>query len=302
MKMKQWCAWGVACLLAVALLAIPVGAVEDNATDSMDTINKVYSLVMTETAGSISATPETPAFWEYPVLHAGEKFLVDGTMIVRNDGQTVASMVMEPVPIPYGDEAKLTYLDSLLLTVMEGDTVLYHNTYAHINDAEGGLALIYNDMAPGEEHTYTIRMECLFTYPGDVYQDAVPMSWRFSAKAETVTVEEEQKPVASWLWIVLITLVVIILAMIVIMIVQAVMRAKAAKAANPPEPESLPESDEAQEPANEELANFDAEAVFEAMPMVSEEAAAPEDGGETDEESEETAKKEEETVDNDEEV
>ena len=298
MKKNRILAWMAVCLLAAALFAVPVGAVEESSGDSMQTVSKVYSLVMAETAGSISATPETPAFWEYPLLRAGEKFLVDGTMIVRNDGQTVASMVMEPVPLPYGDDAKLTYLDNILLTVTEGETVLFQNTYAHINDADGGLALIYNDMAPGEEHTYTIRMECLFTYPGDVYEDAVPMSWRFSAKAETVTVEEEQKAIAPWLWIVMATLVVIIVAMIVIMIVQAVLRAKAAK------PQAADVDEPTEEPSRDTITQ-DPDTVFEAVsePTASEAAeAVGEAVAENDGETEETAKKEEETVDNGEEV
>ncbi len=228
MMAKRIAAWIAVCILMFALVVVPVGA-EENTVDSMKTANKVYSLVMTETAGAITANPESPAFWEYPILRAGEQFATEGTMIVRNDGQTVASMVMEPVPLPYGDDAKLTYLDSIVLTVSEGDQVLFHNTYAHINDVDGGLSLIYNDMAPGEEHVYKIRMHCLFTYPGDVYQDAVPMSWRFSAKVETVTIEEEEKGIAPWLWIVMITLAVVIVAMVVIMIVQAVLKAKQKK-------------------------------------------------------------------------
>lgn len=228
MTFKRWMAL-LLTLLCLAAATVPVAAENEQPTDSMQTYSKIYSLVMTETAGTITPSPDAPTFWEYPILRAGEVFNVEGTMIVKNDGDTVASMVMEPVALPYGDEAKLTYLDNLMLTVKEGDTVLFDNTYAHINDAEGGLSLIYNDMQPGEEHVYTIRMHCLYTYPGEVTVDAVPMSWTFSAKKETVTIEEEQAGMPDWLLITVITFGVIIAALVVIMVVRAIMNLVAKK-------------------------------------------------------------------------
>ena len=63
------------------------------------------------------------------------------------------------------------------------------------------LSLIFNDMAPGETHTYTITMYCKYTYGGDVYADAVPMSWRFSAKAQTAP-EQAASGMPMWLLII----------------------------------------------------------------------------------------------------
>lgn len=187
-----------ALLCAACLAAMPLCVC---AEDSMQVLTKEYVLNMTETEGAITASPNTAAFWEYPLLRAGEQFHVEGTLVIRNDSAITASMVMEPVALPYGDEAKLTYLDNVMLTVKEGDTVLFDNSYTHINDPQGGLSLIFNDMAPGESHTYTITMYCKYTYDGDVYADAVPMSWRFSAKAQN-TPEEGAVGTPMWLLII----------------------------------------------------------------------------------------------------
>lgn len=216
------------CVLCLAVL--PLSAVAENeAVDSMQVLSKEFVLKMTETEGSITASPNTAAFWEYPLLRAGERFHTEGTLIIRNDSTIAASMVMEPVALPYGDEAKLKYLDNVMLTVKEGDTVLFDNSYAHINDAQGGLALIFNDMAPGETHTYTITMYCKYTYSGDTYADATPMSWRFSAKAQTVT-EEGTTGMPMWLVITAVTAVVIVLGVAVVVIINAIANAKAKKA------------------------------------------------------------------------
>ncbi len=222
-----------ACVLcAVCAVCMPMAAMAEEVTDSMHTFSKVFSLNMTETEGSITATPNSAAFWEYPLLKAGENFHVEGTLVVRNDGAIPASMMMEPVALPYGDEAKLAYLDNVMLTVKEGDTVLFDNSYAHINDAEGGLSLIFNDMAPGETHTYTITMRCLYTYSGDVYADATPMSWRFSAKAQTVA-DQGVTVVPMWLVIVAATAAVIVIGVVAAVVVNAVMKASAKKAQKP---------------------------------------------------------------------
>lgn len=192
--------------------------------DSMSTVNKVYSLMMTETEGRIVTTPATPAFWEYPILRAGETLIGEGNMIVKNDSEFTVDMQMEPVLLPYGDNAKLAYLDCLWLTVREGETVIYDNTYAHINDADGGLSLNYVAMTPGEEHTYTITMRCLYDYAGDPYADVAPLVWNFKAQTET-TIYEEPQGLPQWAQILVISFAVMIVILIIIMIVQGILNA-----------------------------------------------------------------------------
>ena len=192
--------------------------------DSMTTFSKIYSLMMTETEGRIVTTPATPAFWEYPILRAGETLMAEGTMIVRNDSEFTVDMQMEPILLPYGDAAKLAYLDCLWLTVCEGETVIYDNTYAHINDADGGLALNYVAMAPAEEHTYTITMRCVYDYDGDPYTDVSPLVWNFKAETET-TIYEEPQGLPQWAQILVISFAVMFVVLIIIMIVQGILNA-----------------------------------------------------------------------------
>ncbi len=225
-------------ILTVCMMWVPAGADETAAptadtapsgnagqpaeTDSMEISSKTYSLHMGETQGDIEQSPDSPAFWEYPVLRAGE-MMQPGTLTVRNDSELSATMILSPVALPYGDEAGLSYLDALWLTVSEGDEVLYHNTYAHINDEDGGFTLRYPDMAPGEEHTYTIQLRCLFTYAGDPYADAVVMPWTFTAQRQT-TVMETPQGIPPWMTVALIAAAAVIAVTAVIAAVRGFLR------------------------------------------------------------------------------
>ena len=223
MKLKRL-AVCVMCMLIVAALPIAVSA---ELPESMDTLTKTYTLNITQTRGSIEAQPMSPAFWEYPVLRAGEQY-VEGTMILRNDSEYTASMQLTDITLPYGDAAKLAYLDHLQLTVSEGEQVIYDDTYAHVNDEEGGLKIAHEAMTPGEEHIYTIRMYCHYDYAGDPYADVAQVAWLFGASTQTTTYEESQG-LPDWLTITLIIFAVMIAALIVIMIVRAVLSAKKRK-------------------------------------------------------------------------
>ncbi len=183
---------------------------------------KTVALFMDETQGRIDVTPSDAAFWEYPTLRAGEDRSA-GTLVVKNTGTQTAAMTMEAVPLPYGDEQRMAYLDHLTLTVKEGDTVLYDNTYSHINDPEGGLRLAYSEMAPGEEHTYTVKMSCDYTYAGDPTVDAMTMPWTFTARAVTTTYEEGDG-LPTWAWMMLIALATVVVLLIVITVIRAVVR------------------------------------------------------------------------------
>lgn len=223
MKLKQW----VACLLCLLLLAALPTAVSAERPESMETLSKLYVLNISETRGSIEATPATPAFWEYPVLRAGEDY-AEGTMIIRNDSNYTASMTLNEITLPYGDSARLKYLDHLQLTVTEGEQVIYNNTYAHVNDEEGGLKLALEAMAPGEEHTYTIKLRCRYDYAGDPYADVAQVAWLFSASTQTTTYEESEG-LPEWARLTVIIFAVMIVLLILMMIIRAIVRAKKAK-------------------------------------------------------------------------
>ncbi len=223
MKLKQF----AVCLFCLLMFAALPTAVSAERPESMETLTKVYTLNITETRGSIEAQPMSPAFWEYPLLRAGEQY-IEGKMILRNNSEYTASMELTNITLPYGDDAKLSYLDHLQLTVREGDQVIYDNTYAHVNDEEGGLKIALESMTPGEEHIYTIRMRCMYDYAGDPYADVSQVAWLFGASTKTTTYEESQG-LPDWLKLTLIIFAAMIAVLIVIMIVRAIISAKKRK-------------------------------------------------------------------------
>lgn len=223
MKLKRL----AVCLLCALLLVMLPTAVSAERPESMDTLSKTYVLNIMQMRGSIEATPATPAFWEYPVLRAGETYTA-GTMIIRNNSEYTASMELNEITLPYGDAAKLRYLDHLELTVSEGEQVLYDNTYAHINDEEGGLKLALENMAPGEEHTYKIELRCRYDYTGDPFADVAQVAWLFGATTQTTTYEEPEG-LPQWAKLTVIIFAVMIVLLIVIMICRAAASAKKKK-------------------------------------------------------------------------
>ncbi len=206
-------------LCALMLASMPLTAFAEQ-PESMQTLSKVYFLQMSETYGMISEMPTTPTFWEYPVLRAGEDY-TEGTLIVRNDSNYNASMELDGVTLPYGNEAKMAYLNQLELVVTEGDKVLFDNTYAHINDEEGGLKIAFDSMAPGEEHIYTVKLRCRYAYAGDPNADASTLSWVFKATTQK-TLYEDSDGLPSWVWIVLVSLGAMIVMLLFLMVVRAV--------------------------------------------------------------------------------
>lgn len=224
MKLKRL-AGCLLCLLILAMLPMTVSA---ERPESMDVLSKQYILHITPTRGEIEANPISPAFWEYPLLRAGEDY-AEGTMIVRNDSEYVASMELTEITLPYGDAKKLAYLDHLELTVTEGDTVLYDNTYAHINDEEGGLKLVFNEMQPGEEHIYTIKLRCRYDYAGDPYADVAQVAWLFGASTKTVTYEESAG-LPEWAKMTVMIFAAMVVLLLLIVIVRAIVRAVKKKA------------------------------------------------------------------------
>ncbi len=199
-------------------------AEEAEESDSMNIHEKTYSLHMSDTQGTIEQTPNTPACWENPVLRPGED-LQAGTMTVKNESAVSATMKLSPIPLPYGDEAKLAYLDSIWVTISEGDEVLYQNTYAHINDEDGGFTLRYPEMAPGEEHVYTVKMRRVYASVGDPYTDDLSSvtPWSFTAQRQTVVMDVDQS-IPSWLIVVLGVAVAAMLVMALVTLIRGARR------------------------------------------------------------------------------
>ena len=214
----------MACVLCVVLMIMLSVAVCAEENESMDTFEKSYTLRISETHGTIEASPTTPAFWEYPILRAGETYK-EGTFTVCNDSDYTVSMQLNEMTLPYGDADKLAYLDHLQLTVLEGETVIYDDTYAHVNDEDGGLSIAFDAMAPGEEHTYTVKLRCAFDYKGDPYADASQVAWVFGASTQTTTYEEPTG-LPQWAKITVITFAVMFVLLILIMIIRAIVSAK----------------------------------------------------------------------------
>lgn len=222
MRLKHCATLAVSVLLMLCLL-VTVAADPSEELSVQDTLTKTYSLHISPVQGFIDASPRTPAYWEYPQLKAGEDY-TEGTLIIRNDSEHTTSLQLTSVSLPYGNTAALEYLDHLMLTIREGDKVLYQNTYAHINDAEGGFTLSLPEMAPGEEHIYTVDLRCLYSYRGDPAAASTVLNWNFEAKllrSEVVEKAEGQWP--EWVTVALIvgavTLGVMVLTVLIFVLV-----------------------------------------------------------------------------------
>ena len=215
MKLTRWIAVAI---MMLVLVAMPL-AVCAAQPESMQNFSKSFSLYVTETYSTINESPNVETFWEYPVLRAGENY-AEGTLTVRNDSNYTANMRLKEITLPYGNESKLSYLNHLHLTVTEGDKVLYDKPYVHVNDADGGLKLIYDAMEPGEEHVYTVKLRCDYRYAGDPEADASNLSWVFSATTQK-TMYQQPEGLPGWVWIALAVFGVLILVIGTAMITRA---------------------------------------------------------------------------------
>ena len=84
--------------------------------------------------GMIAENPAQAAFWEYPILPAGQTKLTQGTLTIKNNTGRDATVRLEEVELPYDDPAALDYLAALTITIRDGDAVLYNGPYSAIND------------------------------------------------------------------------------------------------------------------------------------------------------------------------
>ncbi len=128
---------------------------------------------------SFSADTDTPTFWEFPQLKAGET-RSEGRLTIVNESGEDETIALLRVELPYDDTAALTYLDALHLKVEQGDTIVYDGTYSRVMDKEGGLQLAAFDLENGGSETYTITLSCDFNYTGAAAVPS-PLTWRFGA-------------------------------------------------------------------------------------------------------------------------
>ncbi len=216
MKRYALTAW---LLCVLMLLAAPMSVCAEQ-PESMETLSKTYTINFSETQGSIDADPAVPAFWEYPIFRNGESY-TEGTLVLTNNSQYPVTMELNEVVLPYGDSAKLAYLDNLDLVVKEGNKVIFDDTYAHVNDPEDGLRIKINNMSPGEKRIYTIKLNCHFDYEGDPNADVSQLTWAFGASTQTTTYNQPNG-LPLWLTIVLIVLGAAIVAVGVIMVLRMI--------------------------------------------------------------------------------
>ena len=150
---------------------------------------KVYRIIERGDRGAIVQEPETPAFWEYPELPAGQRRT--GSFSIVNGGTRTVSVKLRMVELPYDDPAALAYLAALHLRVVSSDgRALYDGPYTGVNDTDG-LAVVLPAMAPGDRSDYTVEIRCAFDYPGDPAEVTSRLTWLFQAGATVVTVPDD---------------------------------------------------------------------------------------------------------------
>lgn len=150
---------------------------------------KTFRIVEENGRGSILQEPEdTAAFWEYPLLPAGQER--SGRLCLVNDGPRVVAVTMTP-DLPYGDEAAMLYLAGLHVAIRQAadGTTLYDGPYTGLADRVPLLSI--PELKPGEEREYIVTVRCSFRYEGDPLQDSSEVSWLFRASAEIVTTPED---------------------------------------------------------------------------------------------------------------
>ena len=201
-RIGDWMCRALTVLLVLLALALPAAA-DETAPESTpvdaastettpaeaDPFDQAEEKTVTFAAdGTISMEPAgQAAFWEYPLLSAGQSRRA-GTLRLVNASDKTVNFRLSSFGLPYGNVEALTYLNALHITVSEGDTVLYDGSYSRIADPDG-LQIVMENWQPGSERVLTIALRCGFDYTGTFQQATVPMSWSFSAYFNIAGVE-----------------------------------------------------------------------------------------------------------------
>ena len=180
----------------LGLLLAAVGALTVTAQSAAGTVTeKTVTLSLVNGAGLLSQAPATAAVWEYPALSAGET-APEGTLRLCNTTTYTARIALAAVELPYTDEAALRYLNTVYLTVWDGDTILYEGSYAHAADAAGGLRLSA-ELQAGESKSYRVGVRRAFAGG----EDASPqIAWQFTSTLSYTEMPAEESGV-PWGWL-----------------------------------------------------------------------------------------------------
>lgn len=169
-------------------------AAETATTGQGEAVDKVYRIVEEGGQGSILSEPTDFAFWEYPLLPAGQQ--KSGSFRVVNDSSRAVSLTMTP-DLPYNDETALTYMAGLhILIEQEDGTLVYEGPYTGLADRVPLISI--GKLDAGESATYTVTLRCPFAYTGDPEMESSAVSWDFHASARIVT-EPEDNPARGWI-------------------------------------------------------------------------------------------------------
>lgn len=163
-----------ALLLCFFLFSLSVAAAP--ATDQiiqLTSTNDVLSFVATE--------PTT--YWESPALRAGETATISGKLTLVNNTNITRDIRFQYVRFPFQDEDALAYLNHLMLTIRQDDTVLYDGPYSCINNEDVKPSLGAT-LEPYASCSYTISLRCDYTYAESEPLDREILEWIFDAQIE----------------------------------------------------------------------------------------------------------------------
>lgn len=171
--------------LAVSTVGFTASAAENEAVYVLSQDGNTFS--MDQQSGELT-------FWEAPDVITGQSH-GGGTITLRNDSDRPVDFVLTSVSLPYDNEAALTYLDAVTVSIKKGDTLLYHDTFTHLMDAERPEIRL-SDVLPGEQAQLTLAIACAYTYTGGIpaYNSLV---WTFTPELKGGTTTTAHDPLFS---------------------------------------------------------------------------------------------------------
>lgn len=145
--------------LALVLLLCLTAAV----TVSAEPLDNETTVVITRTSGQTELTPSQneSCFWEYPTLTAGQH-RDDGVLWLFNQSGKDATVTLQDLHLPTDNEAAMTYLAALTLTVKADNKVVYSGPY----DKATAFSVTM-DVPKGEKRPIYYELGCAFTYSGE---------------------------------------------------------------------------------------------------------------------------------------
>lgn len=200
---------------AIALIALFLTAALCSFGAAAETQTKIFTLQPSGDTLNIKESPLESMFWETPLLGAGQSRDGGEIRIVNNSSKTV-SFRLKSVELPYDDAAMLNYLNHMILTIKDGNTVVYNGSYAHVNDQEGGLKLEVKQLQPGKDHSWTVSIHCPYTFSGKPVVAKQSIRFLFESHTEETVMRNTSN---LWIWVVMGVAVALV---VVVMVISAV--------------------------------------------------------------------------------